>query len=111
MMQLHPRGVRAPAGPMTRPTIPPGAMTAMSACTPSALPRSIVTVRMPGFGFPAITSAASVGSVALRLQVQQLLQLLGARRQRALLLQLHLELRHPPLAAPRSRPARRAAPT
>ena len=89
---------------MTRPTMPPGAMTAMSASTPSALPRSMVTVRMTGSGFPAITSAARVGTVACDLQVHQGLELLRPRRERVLLLQLHLEVRHPPLAGPRSPP-------
>ena len=50
---------------MTRPTMPFGEMTAMSVCTPSALPRFTVTVRMPGLGLPAMTSAAIVGSAGL----------------------------------------------
>ena len=37
----------------------------MSAWTPSALPRLTVTVISPGLGLPAMTSAASVGSVVL----------------------------------------------
>src|SRR6266545_4555270 len=50
-------------GPIIRPTTPPGAITAMSADTPSPLPRLIVTVRITGSGLPAMTSAASVGTV------------------------------------------------
>jgi hypothetical protein len=41
-------------------------MTAMSVCTPSSLPRSMVTVRDPGAGLPAMTRAANVGAATLR---------------------------------------------
>ena len=59
------RAACAATGPTTRPTTPLGAITAMSACTPSALPRLTVTVSSPGLGLPAMTSAASVGRVVL----------------------------------------------
>ena len=55
------RAACAAGDPTTRPTMPVGAMTAMFSCTPSAEPRSMVTDCIPGFGFPAITSAGSVG--------------------------------------------------
>ncbi len=59
------RAACAAGRPTIRPTTPAGAITAMFVSTPSALPRSMVTVRMPGFGLPAMTSAASVGSAVL----------------------------------------------
>ena len=63
-------------------------------CTPSGEPRPIVIVSIPGFGLPAITSAATVGSAEADLQVQQLLQPGGPTRQRTLLLEPHLQLGH-----------------
>ena len=45
----------------TRPTAPAGEMTAMSVCTPSLVPRSMVTLRKSAAGLVPITSAASVG--------------------------------------------------
>ena len=44
------RAACAAGRPITRPTMPAGAITAMSACTPSPLPRSIVTRPDAGIG-------------------------------------------------------------
>ena len=69
-------------------------MTAMSASTPSALPRSIVTVRMTGSGFPAMTSAASVGSTACVCRFSRACSCCESGGEPVLLLQLHLQLRY-----------------
>ena len=72
--------------------MPLGEMTAMSVFTPSLLPRLTVTLRMPGLGLPAITSAAIGRQRGALLQVEQLLELLGPRGERALFLQPDLEV-------------------
>ena len=88
------RAACAAGTPMMRPTMPVGAITAMSAWTPSSAPRPIVIVRMPGFGFPAITSAAIVGRVVLVCRFISSCSRVDRRRQGALLLEPHFEIRH-----------------
>ena len=64
------RAACADGGPMTRPTTPRPAITAMFGSTPSSAPRSIVTGSAPGCGLPAMTRAASVGAAMAVLQVR-----------------------------------------
>ena len=82
-----------------RPTTPAGAITAMSALTPSRVPLSIVSVRKSGVAAAPMMSAATVCSCELLAQLEQLLEAARPIGQRALL--LHRDLRRRQLALQR----------
>ena len=101
--QLHLRRPRARHDDAGRPRRP-GAITAMSARTPSRVPLSIVSVRKSGVAAAPMISAATVVQLEMLAQLQQLLQAAGAIGERALLLHRDLRARRARASAHRFRP-------